>query len=169
MSWVAVAAAAVSTGVSVYSGVESKRIRAGQALQSAKLALIDRSLMDTEAKQTAIFRMEQFENDMSTNENMFANLGRADDPSMQAFFDNQKDIVSEDIRLASSQSQLQMRKIEMEAASLRFSSKNILKAATVGALGDVASGISSYQSSKPKSTPKTKKKKKSLLKYFRSP
>lgn len=165
--WLAIA----STGLSAFSSIQSGRVKAGQALQSAKLALIDRSLMDTEAKQTAIFRMEQFENDMSTNENMFANLGRADDPSMQAFFDNQKDIVSEDIRLASSQSQLQMRKIEMEAASLRFSSKNILKAATVGALGDVASGISSYQSSKPKSksTPKTKKKKKSLLKYFRSP
>jgi hypothetical protein len=151
MSWVSVAIATVSTGVSVYSGVESKRIRAGQALQSAKLALIDRSLMDTQTKQSAIIRMNQFENDMSANENMFANLGRADDPSMQAFFDNQKDIVATDIRLATNQSLIEMRKTEIEAASLRAGAKNALRSATVNAFGDIMGGISSYQSSKKKS------------------
>ena len=158
MSWVSVAIATVSTGVSVYSGVESKRIRAGQALQSAKLALIDRSLMDTQTKQSAIIRMNQFENDMSANENMFANLGRADDPSMQAFFDNQKDIVATDIKIATNQSLIEMRKTEIEAASLRAGAKNALRSATVGAFGDIMGGISSYQTSKPKSNKKKSKK-----------
>ena len=148
--WLAIAAFA-GTAVSVYSGVESKRIRAGQALQSAKLALIDRSLMDTETKQSAIIRMNQYKNDMSANENMFANLGRADDPSMQAFFDNQKDIVATDIRLATNQSLIEMRKTEIEAASLRAGAKNALRSATVNAFGDIMGGISSYQSSKLKS------------------
>ena len=151
MSWVSVAIATVSTGVSVYSGVESKRITAGQALQSAELALIDRSLMDTQTKQSALIRMNQFKNDMSANENMFANLGRADDPSMQAFFDNQKDIVSEDIRVATNQSLISMRKTEIEAASLRAGSKNVLRSATINAFGDIMGGISSYQSSRKKS------------------
>jgi len=151
MSWVSVAIATVSTGVSVYSGVESKRITAGQALQSAELALIDRSLMDTQTKQSALIRMNQFKNDMSANENMFANLGRADDPSMQAFFDNQKDIVATDIRLATNQSLIEMRKTEIEAASLRAGSKNALRSATVNAFGDIMGGISSYRDSRKKS------------------
>ena len=86
--WLAIA----STGLSAFSSIQSGRVRAGQALQSAELALIDRSLMDTQTKQSAIIRMNEYQNDMSANENMFANLGRRDDPSMQAFFDNQKDI-----------------------------------------------------------------------------
>jgi hypothetical protein len=89
---------------------------------------------------------------------MFANLGRADDPSMQAFFDNQKDIVATDIRLATNQSLIEMRKTEIEAASLRASSKNALRSATVGAFGDIMGGISSYQTSKPKSNKKKSKK-----------
>jgi hypothetical protein len=95
--------------------------------------------------------MNQYQNDMSANENMFANLGRADDPSMQAFFDNQKDIVSEDIRVATNQSLISMRKTEIEAASLRAGSKNALRSATVNAFGDIMGGISSYQSSRKKS------------------
>ena len=151
MSWVSVAIATVSTGVSVYGSIQSGRVKAGQALQSAKLALIDRSLMDTQTKQSAIIRMNQFENDMSANENMFANLGRADDPSMQAFFDNQKDIVATDIRLATNQSLIEMRKTEIEAASLRAGAKNAIRSATVNAFGDIMGGISSYQSSRKKS------------------
>ena len=54
--WLAIA----STGLSAYSSIQSGRIKAGQALQSAKLALIDRSLMDTQTKQSAIIRMNQF-------------------------------------------------------------------------------------------------------------
>ena len=150
MSWVATAAIA-STGLSAFSSIQSGRIKAGQALQSAELALIDRSLMDTQTKQSAIIRMNQFENDMSANENMFANLGRADDPSMQAFFDNQKDIVATDIRLATNQSLIEMRKVEIEAASLRAGAKNALRSATVNAFGDIMGGISSYSTSKKKS------------------
>lgn len=157
MSWVATAAIA-STGLSVYSGIQSGRVKAGQALQSAELALIDRSLMDTQTKQSAIIRMNQFENDMSANENMFANLGRRDDPSMQAFFDNQKDIVAEDIRVATNQSLIEMRKTEIEAASLRFGAKNALRSATVDAFGDIMAGITSYKDSKPKSNKKKSKK-----------
>ena len=82
---------------------------------------------------------------------MFANLGRADDPSMQAFFDNQKDIVSEDIRVATNQSLISMRKTEIEAASLRAGSKNALRSATVNAFGDIMGGISSYRGSRKKS------------------
>ena len=88
---------------------------------------------------------------MSANENMFANLGRADDPSMQAFFDNQKDIVATDIRLATNQSLIEMRKTEIEAASLRAGAKNALRSATVNAFGDIMGGISSYSTSKKKS------------------
>ena len=80
--WLAIA----STGLSAFSSIQSGRVRAGQALQSAKLAMIDRSLMDTEAKQSAIIRMNEYKNQMSVNENVFANLGRADDPSIKAFF-----------------------------------------------------------------------------------
>ena len=118
--WLAIA----STGLSAFSSIQSGRVRAGQALQSAKLA---------------------------ANENMFANLGRADDPSMQAFFDNQKDIVSEDIRVATNQSLISMRKTEIEAASLRAGSKNALRSATVNAFGDIMGGISSYRDSRKKS------------------
>ena len=145
--WLAIA----STGLSAFSSIQSGRVKAGQALQSAELALIDRSLMDTQTKQSALIRMNQFENDMSANENMFANLGRTDDPSMQAFFDNQKDIVAEDIRVATNQSLISMRKTEIEAASLRAGSKNALRSATVNAFGDIMGGISSYQSSRKKS------------------
>ena len=143
--------AGLGTAASAYGSIQSGRVQAGQALQSAKLAMIDRSLMDTETKQSAIIRMNQYKNDMSANENMFANLGRADDPSMQAFFDNQKDIVATDIRLATNQSLIEMRKTEIEAASLRAGAKNALRSATVNAFGDIMGGISSYQSSKPKS------------------
>ena len=145
--WLAVA----STGLSAFSSIQSGRIKAGQALQSAKLAMIDRSLMDTQTKQSAIIRMNQYENDMSANENMFANLGRADDPSMQAFFDNQKDIVATDIRLATNQSLIEMRKTEIEAASLRAGAKNVLRSATINAFGDIMGGISSYRDSRKKS------------------
>jgi len=145
--WLAIA----STGLSVFSSIQSGRVKAGQALQSAELALIDRSLMDTQTKQSALIRMNQFENDMSANENMFANLGRTDDPSMQAFFDNQKDIVAEDIRVATNQSLISMRKKEIEAASLRAGSKNALRSATVNAFGDIMGGISSYRDSRKKS------------------
>ena len=145
--WLAVA----STGLSAFSSIQSGRVKAGQALQSAKLAMIDRSLMDTQTKQSAIIRMNQYQNDMSANENMFANLGRADDPSMQAFFDNQKDIVATDIRLATNQSLIEMRKVEIEAASLRAGAKNALRSATVNAFGDIMGGISSYSTSKKKS------------------
>ena len=148
--WLAIAAFA-GTAASAYGSIQSGRVKAGQALQSAELALIDRSLMDTQTKQSALIRMNQFENDMSANENMFANLGRRDDPSMQAFFDNQKDIVATDIRLATNQSLIEMRKTEIEAASLRAGAKNALRSATVNAFGDIMGGISSYQSSKPKS------------------
>ena len=157
MSWVATAAIA-STGISAFAGIQKGRFESRQALQSAELALIDRSLMDTQTKQSAIIRMNQFENDMSANENMFANLGRADDPSMQAFFDNQKDIVATDIRLATNQSLIEMRKTEIEAASLRAGAKNALRSATVNAFGDIMGGISSYQTSKPKSNKKKSKK-----------
>jgi hypothetical protein len=145
--WLAVA----STGLSAFSSIQSGRVKAGQALQSAKLAMIDRSLMDTQTKQSAIIRMNQYQNDMSANENMFANLGRADDPSMQAFFDNQKDIVATDIKIATNQSLIEMRKTEIEAASLRAGAKNALRSATVNAFGDIMGGISSYQSSRKKS------------------
>ena len=145
--WLAIA----STGLSVFSSIQSGRVKAGQALQSAELAMIDRSLMDTQTKQSAIIRMNEYQNDMSANENMFANLGRADDPSMQAFFDNQKDIVSEDIRVATNQSLISMRKKEIEAASLRAGSKNALRSATVNAFGDIMGGISSYRDSRKKS------------------
>jgi hypothetical protein len=145
--WLAIA----STGLSVFSSIQSGRVKAGQALQSAELALIDRSLMDTQTKQSALIRMNQFENDMSANENMFANLGRTDDPSMQAFFDNQKDIVAEDIRVATNQSLISMRKTEIEAASLRAGSKNVLRSATINAFGDIMGGISSYRDSRKKS------------------
>ena len=37
--WLAIA----STGLSAFSSIQSGRVRAGQALQSAKLAMIDRS------------------------------------------------------------------------------------------------------------------------------
>ena len=145
--WLAVA----STGLSALAGIQKGRVEARQALQSAKLAMIDRSLMDTQTKQSAIIRMNEYQNDMSANENMFANLGRADDPSMQAFFDNQKDIVSEDIRVATNQSLISMRKTEIEAASLRAGSKNALRSATVNAFGDIMGGISSYRDSRKKS------------------
>jgi hypothetical protein len=145
--WLAVA----STGLSAFSSIQSGRVKAGQALQSAKLAMIDRSLMDTQTKQSAIIRMNQYQDDMSANENMFANLGRADDPSMQAFFDNQKDIVATDIKIATNQSLIEMRKTEIEAASLRAGAKNALRSATVNAFGDIMGGISSYQSSRKKS------------------
>ena len=145
--WLAIA----STGLSAFSSIQSGRVKAGQALQSAKLAMIDRSLMDTQTKQSAIIRMNEYQNDMSANENMFANLGRANDPSMQAFFDNQKDIVSEDIRVATNQSLISMRKTEIEAASLRAGSKNVLRSATINAFGDIMGGISSYRDSRKKS------------------
>jgi len=143
--------AVASTGLQMFGASKSASYGAGTALMNAELALIDRSLMDTEAKQSAIIRMNEYQNDMSANENMFANLGRADDPSMQAFFDNQKDIVSEDIRVATNQSLISMRKTEIEAASLRAGSKNALRSATVNAFGDIMGGISSYRDSRMKS------------------
>ena len=143
--------AVASTGLQMFGASKSASYGAGTALMNAELALIDRSLMDTQTKQSAIIRMNEYQNDMSANENMFANLGRADDPSMQAFFDNQKDIVSEDIRVATNQSLISMRKTEIEAASLRAGSKNALRSATVNAFGDIMGGISSYRDSRMKS------------------
>ncbi len=142
--WLAIA----STGLSAFSSIQSGRVRAGQALQSAKLAMIDRSLMDTQTKQSAIIRMNEYQNDMSANENMFANLGRADDPSMKAFFKSQKDIVSKDIRRATNQSLLNMRKVEIEAASQRTRSKNLIRSGTVSMLSSAASFGMNYKKTK---------------------
>jgi len=142
--WLAIA----STGLSAFSSIQSGRVRAGQALQSAELALIDRSLMDTEAKQSAIIRMNEYKNQMSVNENVFANLGRADDPSIKAFFKSQKDIVSKDIRRATNQSLLNVRKAEIEAASQRTRSKNLIRSGTVSMLSSAASFGMNYKKTK---------------------
>ena len=140
--------AVASTGLQMFGASKSASYGAGTALMNAELALIDRSLMDTEAKQSAIIRMNEYKNQMSVNENVFANLGRADDPSIKAFFKSQKDIVSKDIRRATNQSLLNMRKAEIEAASERTRSKNLIRSGTVSMLSSAASFGMNYKKTK---------------------
>ena len=150
--WLAVAAFA-GTAASAFGSIQSGRVKAGQALQSAELALIDKGLMDTQTKQSAIIRMNQFKNDMSKNTNfLMAQSGRSYDPSIDAFLKSEKDIYATNKKRASVQSYLEQLSQKAEAASLRSQAKNTIKSATVGAVSTLLKGGIAYYDTRPKGT-----------------
>lgn len=155
MSWQAIAAAValVGAGVTAYGQIQAGRRAAGTAAQNAELELLNRELMDIEAQQASLDRLNQYEIDSSTNKAMFSALGRLDDPSMQAFFKSQDEIIGKDLGRIRKQTEIEMGNVSIRAAALRAKSKNLLKSATVEAFGTLLQGASTYASSR-RATPR---------------
>ena len=78
--------------------------------------------------------------------------------SMKAFFDAQDRIIGEDLKRISAQTDIEMTNVSIKAAGLRAKSKNVMKSATVGAMGTLLQGMSSWNQARPaepKITPST--------------
>lgn len=140
------------SALSAFGQIQSGRAAAGQALQSAELELINRDLMAVQAKQSAKARLDQYEIETATNKSMFSALGRLDDPSMKAFFDAQDRIIGEDLKRISAQTNIEMTNVSIKAAGLRAKSKNVMKSATVGAMGTLLQGMNSWNQARPATT-----------------
>ena len=116
----ALAMAATSTGLSVYSSLRGGAIAAGTAAQQAEQIEINRRLEDVNAKQQALARSAQYDIDMSTNAALFAFAGRdASDRSVKAFMESQRNVLSQDNTRLAQQSQMKQSQLRMQAAAER--------------------------------------------------
>ena len=142
--------AIASTGLQIFGASKSASYGAGAALQSAELALIDAELLEIQAKQTSFIRRKQFEQETAVNENLFMGaMGRdISDPSVQAFLKRQEKTIAEDEMRASAQTSMQKINKQIEAASQRSKSKNIIRSGKVSMLTSAADFGFNYKKTK---------------------
>ena len=142
--------ALVGTGLQMFSASKSASYGAGAALQNAELALIDAELLEVQAKQSAFLRRKQFEQETAVNENMFMGVMNRDisDPSVQAFLKRQKEIIAGDERRASAQTSMQKISKQIEAASEKTRSKNLIRSGKVSMISSAVTFGMNYKKTK---------------------
>ena len=152
MAWPAIIAG-ISTGLSAFGTMQSKRYRAGEQINQAAFTENNAELIKVRALEDGLAMDTQFKNDMSKNTNfLMAQSGRSYDPSIDAFLKSEKDIYATNKKRASVQSYLEHLSQKAESASLRSQAKNTIKSATVGAVSTLLKGGIAYYDTRGKGT-----------------
>lgn len=132
-----------------------------QAGQAAKKAAdlnafnieTDKRRSETEALQRHNDRLEQFNENTSSNIDMFAAMGRdigGQDRSVKAFLEKQKKIAASDTARSDFMGMAEAMKLRQQATATRIEGRAMKQAAMIGAFSTMASGLQNFSNSMTK-------------------
>ena len=141
------AAMAVSTGLKVFGMMEKGREAQRQAELQAFNIETDRELGRAQATERSNDRQWAAAQAREANIAAFSATGRdiGSDRSVDVFLKRQKEIVGKDLKNVAMMSLLEGNKATMAAMGARVEGRAQKRAATIGALTTIASGVADYE------------------------
>lgn len=127
----------ISAGAQMRAGAAQER----DAQLQAELQLANRDIVKAQGKQQMVAMLEDYQQNVASNEAFFAYAGRdTSDRSVDAFMKRQQEIVARDVSRTASNIERRANLDTIEAELTKLRGKRARQSANIGALGTILSG-----------------------------